>query len=288
MYLTMKKSRYLMALGLVCVVLAAFGFDWPLDDGGFRYGFGSARPGFLKGVEFGGADGIVRAADDGELVFTALDPHLPGGYPLAAGSMMALDHASDMVTIYAGMARESTTAYLTGVKRGAILGRSLRAGNGRGVSVYTYDSRTRRYINPLILMPAVGDDRAPVIRSVALYADGQESPLDQAKPIRQGSYQVIVDSYDISPAGMASAPFGIRVIIDGSERAAVAYDAAWSRDGVLSVFGGGSRVASEYQQQDGRVHFGPYTFARGRSVMSIIITDYAGNKREQTYSIIIQ
>jgi len=288
MRLTMKKSRYLMALGLACAVLAVFGFDWPLDDGGFRYGFGSARAGFLKGAEFGGADGVVRAADDGELVFTALCPHLPGGYPLVEGSMMAIDHASDMVTIYAGMARESTTAYLTSVKRGAILGRSVRAGNHRGASVYTYDSRTRRYINPLILMPPVRDDRAPVIRSTALFADGQEIELDQAKSVGQGSYQVIVDAYDTSPAGMASAPFGIRVIIDGSERAAVAYDAAWSRDGVLSVFGGGSRVASEYQQPDGRVHFGPYTFARGRSVMSIIVTDYAGNKREQTYSIIIQ
>lgn len=288
MRLTMKKSRYLMALGLACVVLAAFGFDWPLDDGGFRYGFGSARAGFLKGVEFGAADGVIRAADDGELVFTALDPHLPGGYPLAAGSMMAIDHASDMVTIYTGMARESTTAYLTSVKRGAILGRSVRAGNGRGASIYTYDSRTRRYINPLILMPAVRDDRAPVIRSTALSAEGQEIPLEQARPVRQGSYQVIVDAYDASPAGLASAPFGIRVIIDGSERAAVAYDAAWSHDGVLSAFGGGSRVASEYQRPDGRVQFGPYTFARGRSVMSIIVTDYAGNRREQTYSIIIQ
>jgi hypothetical protein len=284
----MKTIPYLVVVGLSMAVLAAFAYDWPLDDGGFRYGFGSARAGFLKGVEFGGADGIVRAADDGELVFAAIDPRLPGGYPLAAGSLMAIDHASDMVTIYAGMARESTTAYLTNVRKGAILGRSMRAGNGHGVTMYAYDARTRRYINPLILMPAIRDDRAPVIKSIVLLADGQEIVLDQAKPIRQGSYRVIVDTYDPSPAGMTSAPFEIRVLIDGSERAAVAYDAAWARDGVMSVFGGASRVASEYQEVDGRVHFGPYIFSRGRSVMSIIVADYAGNKREQTYSIIIQ
>lgn len=283
-----KTVPYLVAVGLAIGFIAAFAYEWPLDDGGFRYGFGSERAGFLKGVEFGGADGIVRAADDGELVFTAIDPRLPGGYPLAAGSLMAIDHASDMVTIYAGMARESTSAYLTNVRKGAILGRSMRAGSGHGVTLYAYDARTRRYINPLILMPAIRDDRAPLIRSVALFADGQEIPLDQARPIRQGSYQVLIDTYDSSPAGMASAPFEIRVLIDGSERAAVAYDAAWAHDGVMSVFGGASRVASDYQEADGRVRFGPYTFSRGRSIVSIIVADYAGNKREQTYSIIIQ
>lgn len=286
-----NRSRWvpaLAALGLATMALAAFAFDWPLDDGGFRYGFGSARSGFLKGIEFGASDGIIRAADDGEIVFAATDPRLPGGYPLVNGSLVAIDHASDMISVYAGITPESTTAFLTSVKKGAVLGRSTRAGGGRGVSMYTYDARTRRYINPLILLPAKADDKAPLLRSVSLYVDGQEIPLEAGRPVKQGPYRILVDTYDLSPAGMASAPFEIRLVIDGQERASVSYDAAWARDGSLSVFGASSRVASEYQRADGRLVFGPYTLARGRSVMSIIVADYAGNRREQTYSIVVQ
>lgn len=279
---------HLVAVGLVAIAVAAFALDWPLEDGGFRYGFGSARSGFLKGVEFGASDGIVRAADDGDIVFAAIEPQLPGGYPVVNGSLVAIDHASDMVSIYAGIDRESTTAFLTNVKKGAVLGKSIRAGKGSGVTMYTFDARTRRYINPLMLLPATRDDKAPLIRSVSLYADGQEIPLDQGRPVKQGSYRILIDSYDSSPAGLACAPFAIRLIIDGQERASVSYDAAWARDGVLSVFGASSRVASEYQRSDGRLIFGPYTLARGRSVMSIVVADYAGNRREQTYSIVIQ
>lgn len=279
---------HLVAAGLAAIAVAAFAFDLPLEDGGFRYGFGSARSGFLKGIEFGASDGIVRAADDGEIVFVATEQHLPGGYPVVNGSLVAIDHTSDMVSIYVGITRESTTAYLTNVKKGAVLGRSRRAGNGRGVTMYTYDARTRRYINPLILLPAIRDDKAPLIRSVSLHADGQEIPLEQGRLVKQGSYRILMDSYDSSPAGMACAPFEIRLLIDGQERASVSYDAAWVRNGVLSVFSASSRVASEYQRSDGRLVFGPYTFARGRSVMSIIVADYAGNRREQTYSIVIQ
>ncbi|MCK7480361.1 MAG: hypothetical protein M0C28_26250, partial [Candidatus Moduliflexus flocculans] len=58
-----------------------------------------------------------RAADDGELTFAAEGRRLPGGYPLAGGSLLVVAHASDMATIYSGMQPGAISAYLRNVRR---------------------------------------------------------------------------------------------------------------------------------------------------------------------------
>jgi hypothetical protein len=73
-------AEYIALACLVLGVSGVSGLDWPADAGLFRFGFGSQRQGFLKGVEFGLADSVVRATADGEPVFLAAE-RLPGGIP---------------------------------------------------------------------------------------------------------------------------------------------------------------------------------------------------------------
>lgn len=94
------KFFALASLGLA--ISGAFGLDWPADAGLFRFGFGSQRQGFLKGVEFGLADSVVRISADGEPVFLAVD-RLPGGFPVPGKTMLAVAHNSGMMSIYTGL-----------------------------------------------------------------------------------------------------------------------------------------------------------------------------------------
>ena len=291
-----RPSIIVVAVSSVAIVLyalvlstqSAFAFDWPADGGHFRFGFGSWRGGFLRGVEFGDADGLVRASEDGELVFATEGSRLPGGYPLAGGSLLVIAHASEMTTVYSGMTSGSISTYLKNVRRGDVLGRTAEARSGRGAVVYAFDARERRFINPIIIMPNLSDDKPPVIKSITLSSAGTEAALDQPKSIRQGTYEMLIDSYDTSPAGIPGAPYDIRVLIDGSERAHVVYDAAWATGGRSVLFGGAGIGETAYLTDDGRMRFGPYTFSRGRVVVTVIVSDFSGNKREQTYSISVQ
>ncbi|MBU0927220.1 MAG: peptidoglycan DD-metalloendopeptidase family protein [Spirochaetes bacterium] len=286
----MRRIRIRVVAGLVIALsaLSAFAFEWPADAGRFRFGFGAPRGGFLRGVEFGSADGLVTAADDGELTFSAQGPRLPGGYPLVAGSLVVVAHASSMTTVYAGLKPGSVSSYLKNVRKGDVLGRSSEAKDARGVSFYTFDAKERRFINPMIVMPSVSDDKPPVIRSMALSLEADGSYADQSKPIRQGSYYVVVDAYDLSPSGSQSSPFDLRVLIDGSERGRMVYDAAWAADGRATLFGGVGVEEGAYLVADGRVRFGPFSLSRGRVLVTVAASDYASNRREQTYSISVQ
>lgn len=284
----MRRSTVAALAVSTLALFVASGFDWPIDGGKYRFGFGTPRGVFLRGLEFGSGDGLVRAADDGELAFVSDGPRLPGGYPLSGNSILVLAHASDVSTIYVGMESGSISSYLKNVRRGDVLGRSPEVKAGRGTTVYAFDAKERRYINPMIIMPAQADGKAPVIKSVALSADGLETGIDVSASVRQGTYDLLVDAYDTSPTGAQSAPYDIRVIIDGSERARVVYDAAWASGGVSSLFSARNLSEQSYLAMDGRIRFGPYTFASGRVIITIIVSDYAGNRREQNYSITVR
>lgn len=285
---TILRAGVLVFAAIALLALSATAFEWPSDSGKFRYGFGTFRSGFLRGTEFGAAEGLVRSADDGELTFVATGPSLPGGYPISGGSLLVVSHASDMITVYEGLQRGSSSSFLKNVKAGDILGRSAAVTNGRGVSFYTYDARARRFINPLILMPRIVDDKAPAIRSATLSLEGQELVIDQAKPVRQGLYHLLIDAFDTAPTGASGAPFEVRVLLDGSERARVVYDAAWAVGGRSLLFGAAGLVEDSFQMTDGRMRFGPFNLSSGRVVLTIIASDFAGNKREQTYSVSVQ
>ncbi|OHD22861.1 MAG: hypothetical protein A2Y38_09725 [Spirochaetes bacterium GWB1_59_5] len=285
---TILRAGTLAFAAIAVLALSASAFEWPVDAGKIRYGFGSFRSGFLRGTEFGATEGFVRAADDGELTFVATGSSLPGGYPIPGGALMVVSHASDMMTIYEGLQRGSSSSYLKNVRAGDILGRTITATNGRGVSFYAFDARKRRFINPLILMPRISDDKPPAIRSAALSLEGQETVLGQTQPVRQGLYYLLLDAFDTSPAGAAGAPFELRVLLDGSERGRVVYDAAWADGGQSLLFGATGLVEDSFQTIDGRMRFGPFNLSSGRVILTVIASDYAGNKREQTYSVSVQ
>lgn len=288
----MSKNLLLASiLAVVSIPLLAYSvaaFEWPIDAGEFRYGFGTFRNGFLRGAEFVAAEGLVRAAERGELTFVATGQSLPGGYPIPGGALLVISHTSDMITIYEGVQRGSSASYLKSVETGDILGRSTAAKNGRGVSFYTYDLKVRRFINPLILLPRIVDNKPPAVRSAVLSLEGQEMIIDQTRPVRQGLYYLLVDVLDATPTGAAGAPFEVRILLDGSERARVVYDAAWAVDGQPLVFGATGLVETSFQTTEGRMRFGPFNLTSGHVVLTISASDFAGNKREQTYSVSVQ
>ena len=253
----------------------------------FRSGFGSQRQGFLKGVEFGLTDSVVRATTDGELVFLAVDS-LPGGFPVPSRNMVAVAHSSGMMSIYAGLEPGLDLGQRLKVAAGDILGYSRPVGSGFGMSYFFYDAREQRFLNPVVALSALPDDRPPVFRSAMLRMDGVDVPLEPNRSFRQGAYELILDLVDTTSAGGISPAYEIRVTIDGSERVRRIYDGAWSDAGQKFLFTASPVIESSYLLDDGRIRLGPFQLSRGRSVITLAAFDYAGNRREVTYSLQIQ
>ncbi len=272
---------------LLLIASMAFSMDWPVENGRYNYGFGAFRGRFLPGLELPLDGSPVIAPDDGELIFHVTGSDILGSYPVSGDSLLVLQHNSGLLSIYSGLVPDSLTEYLKSFRKGDILGKSPQKNAMTIAASYMFDNKDRRFINPLILMPPLKDDKTPVLRNIALVGEGQEYMLDSDRNIRQGSYKLVMEATDLSPGAMQSACWEIRILIDGSEKSRVQYDAAWASGGKGYLFGSSSIAESSFFAQDGRISFGPYNFSRGRLVVTIIAMDYAQNKREQSYSLSI-
>lgn len=283
-----------LGLGLAFLSLATIlqALEWPTTPAKPAYLFGSSMAGsFSTGMGLASEGGLVTASDEGEVAFVqdrggALQSRIPS----TLGSYIAVEHARGLVGVYAQLAPGTASSYLTKVPRGAILGTAGASGwtGGQGLAFSLFDRAAQRWVNPLLLMPALADKAAPAIRSAALVLGGKSYPLGETKVLSQGKYAVAVDTSDLLEAswsGTASAPYFIRLVVDGAKVMELSFDVAGEREGLLSLASDKPRPYREAYLPDGKIVLATKLFAAGRSVIQVLVRDYAGNERQASWSI---
>lgn len=281
-----------LGLGLAFLSLATLlqALEWPTTPAKPAYLFGSSLAGgFSTGMGLASEGGLVTASDEGEIAFVQ-DQAYQSRIPSTLGSYIAVEHARGLVGVYAQLAPGTASSYLTKVARGAILGTAGASGwtGGQGLAFSLYDRAAQRWVNPLLLLPALADKAAPAIRSAALVLGAKSHPLGETKVLPQGKYSVAVDASDLleaSWAGMASAPYFIRLVVDGTKAMELSFDVAGEKEGFLSLASDKPRPYREAYLPDGKIILATRLFAAGRSVIQVLVRDYAGNERQATWSI---
>ncbi len=273
---------------LSCATLA--GLDWPLQNPKPSAHFGTAASGgFTTAIGLDAQGSLVRSADDGELSFVhdGRDFHI-NSLPSTIGTWVAVEHARGMIGLYSQLAPDSAAYYLKKLKKGSILGSTGASGwrKGEGLDFALYDRTAGRWVNPLLLMPSIEDKTAPVIRSAYLLRGGKAWALGETKSLPQGQYTIIVDAVDPVASGSgAAAPYYIRLIVDGVKAAELSLDTAEVKQGSLRLSSTGPRGFPELYAGDGKIILASKLFPRGRSVIQILVRDFAGNERQASWAI---
>jgi len=289
------------ALLLACAALAALAsgasaLDWPLADPKPAATFGTAAKGrFVSGILLASEGGLVRAAGDGELVyaFDGSSPTAVSALPSTLGSFAVVEHERGMAGLYAGLAPGSVSSYLTKTKAGSILGTAGASGwaEGQGLLFAVYDRGAERWVNPLLLLPALKDKTQPLIRSAALARGGKSYALGETRSVPQGEYAIAVDVADPLDAPWSAgspAPYYLRLLVDGAKIAELEYDVMEGRSGRLVLFPQAPKSRADYLLPDGRALVAERFFRRGRSVIEVLVRDYAGNERGASWSIAVE
>ncbi len=281
-----------LGLGLAFLSLATLlnALEWPTSPAKPAYLFGSSMAGgFSTGMGLASEGGLVTASDEGEVTFVQ-DQAFPSRIPSTLGSYIAVEHARGLVGVYAQLAPGTASSYLTKIPRGAILGTAGASGwtAGQGLAFSLFDRAAQRWVNPLLLLPALADKAAPAIRSAALVLGSKSYPLGETKVLPQGKYSVAVDASDLLEsawAGTASAPYFIRLVVDGAKAMELSFDVAGEKDGLLSLASDKPRPYREAYLPDGKIVLATRLFAAGRSVIQVLVRDYTGNERQASWSI---
>lgn len=273
----------------------AFALDWPLAPPRIAATFGTFAKGrVITGAALSADDGIVRAAEDGEVSFSLDEGMNPSGLPTPLGSFIVLEHQKGMAAVYSHLAPDSRpTTGLVKVNGGDMLGKSGSSGwiEGPGLVFQVFDRRADSWVNPLLVLPPLVIDKPPVIRSLALSRADRVYTLGETASLPQGTYRVSVDVADLGDATWTMgplAPYSIRLAIDGDEAVNLVFDVAKGVGGRLMFFSGNPIPAGDLKTKEGRYFLTERLFPRGRTSIEVHVEDAAGNKRSASWSVLVE
>jgi hypothetical protein len=275
--------------------VALCALEWPLT--GARPGslFGSSVSGnFATSMAFVAEGDLVTAVDDGELAFV-LDEGSDAAsrIPSTIGSYVILEHPRGIAAVYGELAAGSASSYLSKVRKGSILGKAGASGmaKGQGLAFSLLDRGAGRWINPLLLLPPLPDKSPPVIRSAVLLRDGKTWTLGETRSLPQGMYSFAVDVQDPLDASWTpgpSAPYFLRLVVDGVKVAELSFDVAAAPKGRLLVGSGNQLSHDDCYLPDGKTLLATRLFPRGRTVLQVLARDYAGNERQVSWTLNVE
>lgn len=281
-----------VALALLGAPVAAL--DWPLAPPRIAATFGTFAKGrVIAGIALSSEDGLVHAAEDGEVAFSLEEGQNPSGLPTPLGSFIVIEHQKGMAAVYSHLAPLSRPAKLVVVRSGDIIGAAGSSGwiEGPGLVFQVFDHRALSWVNPLLLLPPLAVDKPPIIRSLALANGDKVYVLGEAKSVPQGTYVVSIDVADSADSAWTAgplAPYGIRLLIDGDEAANLVFDVARTGGGKLLLFSGNPRATDALKTKEGRYSLTERLFTRGRSTMEARVQDAAGNTRSASWSVLVE
>ena len=286
----------LMAVMVAVIVLnvTAFAMDWPLSPPRLSATFGTFAKGrVVAGIALASDDGLVRSVDDGEISFSLEERSHQGVLPAPLGSFMVIEHKGGMAALYSHLAPGSLATAGKMPRTGTILGKAGTSGwiEGSGIVFQVYDRHAGSWVNPLLLLPPLTDDKAPVIRSLALTHAEKIYVLGETASLPQGTYKVTVDVADPADSSWTVgplAPFSIRISIDGVEAAKDVFDVAKAVNGELMLFALAPVAAGELRTKEGRYIVAERLFSRGRVMIEVRVEDVAGNKRSAAWTLIVE
>jgi hypothetical protein len=298
----------LCALALFPAENAILAMDWPSDRGVILKNFGWNDEGMPQlGVSFE-ADGLLEAADSGELLFHRREGDTASRLPSPLGSWAAIDHGDGIISIYSRFGDMNAGGINTGgspdgvnssfqgkIEKGEVLGEAGISGwsSRNGFYFQLFDRREKRWINPSLIITSFSseDTRAPTVMAVRLRdSQGQVFNPFQTRTLNQGRYTVTVDAYDNmrSQSENPLAPSRIICSLNGSETGALNFETYSAWDGSLMAYRNGLVPARKVYAPFPAYEISDLWLSRGQTNLEIIVQDISGNVRNVAYRLMIE
>jgi hypothetical protein len=276
-------------LGITCL----YPMDWPSQEARITRNFGwndEGRPS-LGNVFL--AEGPIRAADKGELIFYHSPSNTASVLPSPLGSWIALEHGDGIIGIYSRFGDITDPSFPDVIDKDVVIASAGQSGwtNQGGFYFSLFDRRERRWVNPSTIIAPLEDTIPPQIQSVLLKNDrNNRLDLSQVKTIRQGRYTILVAASDtrLNPNEIPLAPYRIVCSVNGIEIGVLTFETFSTRDGVLMVYRNSLVPVRQVYSSEPAFEIGEAEFIRGQATLTVIVQDITGNVRNNAYRFLVE
>ncbi|MDR2631922.1 MAG: hypothetical protein LBC60_13470 [Spirochaetaceae bacterium] len=267
--------------------------DWPGEEVRIVRNFGwndAGRPS-LGNIFL--AEGPIRAADKGELIFYHSPSNTAAALPSPLGSWVAVEHGDGIIGIYGRFEDTAKAGFPDTIDKDVVIASAGQSGwtNQGGFYFSLFDRRERRWVNPSTIIAPLADTLPPQIESVVLRNDrNNRFDLSQTKTIRQGRYTILVAASDtrINANETPLAPYRIVCSVNGSEIGVLTFETFSTRDGVLMVYRNSLVPAGQIYAPNPAFEIGEVEFIRGQVTLTVIAQDITGNVRNNVYRFLVE
>jgi hypothetical protein len=266
--------------------------DWPSEETRMESNFGANDRGNpVMGTSWAG-QGVVRAAETGELLFTH-DVNNADRLPSPLGAWVALDHGDGLVSIYSRLEQEKNLPLPVTIEKGMVIGDTGVSGwsNRSGFYFFLFDRKERRYMNPAMIIQFIQDTKPPVIQAVML-KNSAGTVIDltrEAKTIKQGTYMVFVSAFDgVDASENTLAPFKLVCSLNGLEVGAVTFETFFSRNGVLLIYRNTPVPVRRAYAEAPYFEIGTASFTHGQASLEIIAQDINENFQRTEFKLNVE
>ncbi|MBN2160850.1 MAG: M23 family metallopeptidase [Spirochaetes bacterium] len=275
-----RRISFYISIFLTAAMLASF--RWPMNNGIITSSFCESRwDHFHDGIDMTSIDGKVFPVEAGTLVFywdKSLFPldNYPGG-----GNYKILAHRDGLYSIYMHLENGMSSKKIYTIEDSL----GFMGNTGHSFSRHLHFSiikpRERTSINPMKLLPAFPDMRPPVISDIAFPIGGKQVIVRDNSNIRLTQHYPLLVKITDSIAGRESLGiYRLSVTVNGKKAPGREFDAISFTRGRLDVGGKGFENLFDpagYYRVEG------VTYSEGENVISVVASDFAGNRIEKEF-----
>ncbi|MDR2150732.1 MAG: hypothetical protein LBO67_07995 [Spirochaetaceae bacterium] len=286
----MKYSIFILLLMIICPLIEPM--DWPLSYALLTDNFGKNKGGIpVLGMSFA-AEGVITAADAGDLLFVHKESHKASRLPSPLGTWFAVDQGNGMVGIYSRLADEDIQALPHRIEQGTALASTGRTGfsEQEGFHFSLYDRKERQWVNPVKFAPLLPDSRLPVIQQVQLRnSDGESFVITPRQRIAQGRWTICVTVADfVDNNEHALAPHSIALLFNGRELSRLNLETIVTHKGILMMECSGLVPAENVYSPVPGFELGTVQLTRGQTSLEIAARDSKGNSRNALFELLVE
>ena len=287
------KNIFLICFFLNSVFL--FSLQWPVEDPVVKSNFGEKTGSYYNtGIDVMSKKPDVFAVDKGEIVYYQEENNHFSALPSGLGNFIVIEHDRLLRTTYGHLDNNFIGKEKVNVAAGEVIGQIGDSGssNGRYLHFELVDREFSELVNPLILLPGIGDKNKPLIKEVFIKNIGtaQYKTLENNEEIKAGKYDLSAIVYDLGENMnyfYHVAPYSIRVYINGEESLAIVYNSI-KKSGNYLVLSSNNRNVKEYyiDNENWQIYLGQFDFRPGVTRIEISVSDFKGNEFIKEFKII--
>jgi hypothetical protein len=274
----------LILFSILILALSNISFRWPVNDGIITSTYGESRADhFHDGIDMISPVDEVHPVEQGTLLYAWNKSFFPLDNYWGGGNFKVISHDNGSLSVY--MHLQDIDNLKQTYNESDIIGHVGDTGHSYGKHIHfsVLNPAAKESINPLKLLPAYNDIKAPEILNFYIRIDNKYIRINDNSDIRLTKhYPILIEIRDTIKGNENLGLYKLKAVFNGKEVADYEFNKiGYSMNG-LKV---SNRVFTDLFDEKGYYKINDLSYNEGINILSVVVSDFNGNSSEKNFTI---